>query len=116
MVDRIYSFKTCQFGFQRRSASGHAVTYFSDSQRTKINKTGAVFVELREAFGTIGYATFLAQLPRSGEMERNLHGLKITHSIGNCLYPFKVHAPKYSQSRLEFLGSILGSVLFKIVI
>ena len=70
-----YMLSERQFGFRNRSSAQHAVTVFSDFIKTNKDKglmTGAVFIDLRQAFDTVDHARLLPKLPIYGIKNKKL--------------------------------------------
>ena len=104
-----------QFGFRRGKCTQHAITYLNEHIRQNMDKsrfTGAVYLDLRRAFGTVDHACLLNKLSHYGI--KNNEYLWIQDYLFNrsqYVYYNQVESDKEHISYGVPQGSILGPLL-----
>ena len=106
----------CQFGYQRKRSTEHAITLFTDQIRKAMDKgqmTGAFFIDLSKAFGTISYASIINRLQSyglCGTSQQWITSYLFAHT--QCVsYKGTLSSPSYIYCSVP-QGSILGPLLF----
>ncbi len=105
-----------QFGFRQGRSTQHAVTLLSEKVTQKIDKglcSGAVYIDLRQAFDTACHVTLREKLPGDVELQWigdyvfNRKQKVIFDSTSSCEENVTCGVPQ---------GSILGPLLFRLII
>lgn len=105
-----------QYGYRKKRSTEHAATIFTDDIRRQIEQgklVGAVFMDLRRAFDTIGHSTLMTKLKSYGICGKEIVWFnnymfyrRQTVEIGANLSPEKPVLTGVPQ------GSLLGPLLF----
>ena len=105
-----------QFGFRKNRSTETACTLFFDKIKMYVNKNkiaGAVFIDLKKAFDTIGHSQLISKLSKYGVEHTELKWFTdyLFNRIQRVQYDSVLSQPEYVLSGVP-QGSILGPLLF----